>query len=97
LAGAGRYSLRVFVLFSIVGRMIWTAAYLGLGYGFGVAIEAEAEFPNSLSGLLVSLVVLAVLGFMLHRNPKPPRSPASFWIIQGGAARVWHLSRGRME
>jgi membrane-associated protein len=68
LAGAGRYRLRVFVLFSIVGRMIWTSAYLGLGYGFGVAIEAAADFPNGLSGLLVSLVILVALGFMIQRN-----------------------------
>jgi membrane protein DedA with SNARE-associated domain len=68
LAGAGRYRLRVFLLFSIVGRMIWTSAYLGLGYGFGVAIEAAADFPSSLSGLLTSLAILAGLGFMLYRN-----------------------------
>lgn len=58
----------VFLLFSIVGRMIWTSAYLGLGYGFGVAIEAAADFTSSLSGLLASLAVLAGLGFMLYRN-----------------------------
>jgi len=60
--------VRVFLLCSIVGRMIWTSAYLGLGYGFGVAIEAAADFPNSLSGLLASLAILAGLGFMLCRN-----------------------------
>ena len=49
--------MRVFLLFSIVGRMIWTSADLGLGYGFGVAIEAAADFPNSVRGLLVSLVI----------------------------------------
>jgi membrane protein DedA with SNARE-associated domain len=68
LAGAGRYRLRVFLLFSILGRMIWASAYLGLGYGFGVAIEAAADFPSSLSGFLISLAVLAALGFMLYRN-----------------------------
>jgi hypothetical protein len=42
--------------------------YLSLGYGFGVAIEAAANFTNSLSGLLVSLLVLTALGFMIQRN-----------------------------
>lgn len=69
LAGAGRYRLRVFLLFSILGRMIWTSAYLGLGYSFGVAIEAAADFPSNLSGLLASLAILVGLGFMLYRNP----------------------------
>jgi membrane protein DedA with SNARE-associated domain len=51
-----------------VGRLIWSSAYLSLGYVFGVAIEASADFTSSLSGLLVSLVVLTGLGFMIHRH-----------------------------
>jgi membrane protein DedA with SNARE-associated domain len=68
LAGASRYRLRLFLPFAIVGRLIWSSAYLSLGYGFGVAIEAAADFTSSLGGLLVSLVVVAALGFMIHRN-----------------------------
>jgi membrane protein DedA with SNARE-associated domain len=68
LAGAGRYRLQVFLLFSILGRMIWTSAYLGLGYSFGVAIEAAADFPSNLSGFLASLAILVGLGFILYRN-----------------------------
>jgi len=68
LAGASRYRLRLFLPFAIVGRVIWTSAYLGLGYGFGVAIEAAATFTSNLGGLLVSLVVLAGLEFMIHRD-----------------------------
>ena len=68
LAGASRYWLRVFLLFSILGRTIWTSAYLGLGYGFGVAIEAAADFPSNLSGLLASLALLAGLGFLIYRD-----------------------------
>jgi len=68
VAGASRYRLRLFLPFAIVGRVIWTSAYLGLGYGFGVAIEAAATFTSNLGGLLVSLVVLAGLGFMIQRD-----------------------------
>lgn len=68
LAGATRYRLRLFLPFAIVGRLIWSSAYLSLGYVFGVAIEAAADFTSSLSGLLVSLVILAALGFMIHRD-----------------------------
>ena len=68
LAGASRYRLRLFLPFAIVGRLIWSSAYLSLGYVFGVAIEAAADFTSSLSGLLVSLVILAALGFMIRRN-----------------------------
>ena len=68
LAGASRYALRVFLPFAIVGRLIWTSAYLGLGYGFGVVFEASADFLSSLSILLAALAALAGLGFMLYRN-----------------------------
>ena len=68
LAGAGRYRLRLFLPFARVGRLIWTSAYLCLGYGFGVAIEAAADFTSNMSGLLISLMVLAGLGFMIYRN-----------------------------
>jgi membrane-associated protein len=68
LAGASRYRLRAFLAFAIVGRLIWTLAYLGLGYGFGIVLEASADFLSSLSVLLVSLAALAGLGFMTYRN-----------------------------
>ena len=68
LAGAGRYRFRVFLPFAIVGRLIWTLAYLGLGYGFAVVLEASADFISSLSVLLLALAALGVLGFMIHRD-----------------------------
>ena len=68
LAGAGRYRLRVFLPFVIVGRLIWTLGYLGLGYGFAVVLEASADFLSSLSVLLLALAALAVLGFMIRRD-----------------------------
>lgn len=68
LAGASRYGLLVFLSFAIVGRLIWTSVYLGLGYAFGTGIDTAVEFPNSLSGFLASLVALAGLGLMLYRD-----------------------------
>jgi membrane protein DedA with SNARE-associated domain len=50
LAGASRYRLRLFLPFAIVGRLIWSSMYLGLGYGFGVAIEAAADLPAAWAG-----------------------------------------------
>ena len=64
LAGASRYRLDAFVVFTITGRVIWTSAYLGLGYGVGSNLEAAAGFLTNLSLLLVSLAVLVALGFV---------------------------------
>jgi membrane protein DedA with SNARE-associated domain len=72
LAGASCYRLRLFLPFAIVGRLIWSTAYLSLGYGFGVAIEAAADFTSNLGGVLVSLLILAALGLMIRRNQSQP-------------------------
>jgi membrane protein DedA with SNARE-associated domain len=68
LAGAGRYSLHRFLPLDVVGRVIWTSAYLGLGYTLGVGIDAAADFLSNLSGLLISLAVLAGLGLLVYRD-----------------------------
>jgi membrane protein DedA with SNARE-associated domain len=68
LAGAGRYSLRRFVPLDVVGRLVWTSAYLGLGYSLGVGIEAAADFLSNLSGLLISLAALTGLGVLVYRK-----------------------------
>jgi membrane protein DedA with SNARE-associated domain len=62
LAGASRYRLDAFVVFTIVGRLMWTTAYLGLGYGVGGDLEAAAGFLTNLSLFLVSLALLVALG-----------------------------------
>jgi membrane protein DedA with SNARE-associated domain len=77
LAGASRYALRVFLPFAIVGRLIWTSAYLGLGYGFGVVLEASADFVSNLSVLLLALGALAVLGFSINRNYAPHQTASA--------------------
>ena len=59
-AGINRYGLAPFVSFALVGRLIWTAAYLGLGYGIGGNIDAASQFLANLSGLIIALGVLVV-------------------------------------
>jgi hypothetical protein len=51
-----------------LGQLIRIFTYRAFGCEFGVTIEAAADFTGSLSGLLVSLLCLAALGFMLYRH-----------------------------
>ncbi|HSP49707.1 MAG TPA: DedA family protein [Pseudolabrys sp.] len=60
-AGISRYRLSHFLGFALLGRLIWTSAYLGLGYGIGNNIHAASQFLGNLSGLLIALGVLIVL------------------------------------
>jgi membrane protein DedA with SNARE-associated domain len=60
LAGLHRYRIFPFLTFDILGRIIWTVAYLGLGYALGGSIEAATDFLRNVTGLLLSLSVLAI-------------------------------------
>lgn len=75
LAGAGRYSLRRFLPLDVVGRVIWTSAYLGLGYSLGAGIEAAADFLSNVSGLLFSLTASVGLGLLIFRDQARLRTP----------------------
>ena len=58
LAGMSQYRLSKFLAIALVGRLIWTAGYLGLGYGIGADWEAAVGFLTNLSLMFLSLVVL---------------------------------------
>jgi membrane protein DedA with SNARE-associated domain len=80
LAGAAHYHLSEFIALTVLGRLIWTSAYLGLGYAIGADLEAAAGFLTNLSGLIVSLAVLAASwliasGRALATRRQDPASP----------------------
>jgi membrane protein DedA with SNARE-associated domain len=58
LAGISHFRFSKFLIIALAGRMIWAAAYLGLGYGIGADWEAAAGFLTNLSALLISSMLL---------------------------------------
>lgn len=62
LAGASRYRVSMFLAFTVVGRILWTFGYLGLGYAVGTSLDAAAGFLANLSIFLISLAVLTASG-----------------------------------
>ena len=64
LAGAARYQLSKFLAVAVAGRLMWAAAYLGLGYAVGSDLEAAAGFLTNLSFLLLFLSALAGSGLI---------------------------------
>ncbi|HEY6024609.1 MAG TPA: hypothetical protein VIV34_10590, partial [Pseudolabrys sp.] len=61
LAGIGRYPLPSFLGFALLGRVIWTSAYLGLGFAVGNNIDAASQFLANLSALLITVGVVIIL------------------------------------
>ncbi len=59
-SGVSRYRFARFLGYALVGRLIWTSAYLGLGFAVGSNIDAASQFLGNLSGLLIALGVLIV-------------------------------------
>ena len=68
LAGASRYPLQKFLLYSVAGRMIWTASYVGLGYFIGNDFVALSGFLGYLSMLLIAAALFAVSLYLLLRR-----------------------------
>lgn len=62
LAGLSHYRLPKFLAIALVGRLVWTAGYFGLGYGIGGDWEAATGFLTNVSVLLLLLVLLAAAG-----------------------------------
>ncbi len=64
LAGVARYRLSRFLGVAFAGRVLWAAAYLGLGAAVGSDLEAAAGFLTYLSLLLLLLTLLTISGLI---------------------------------
>lgn len=62
LAGISHFHLPKFLAIALVERVIWTAAYMGLGYTIGADWEAATGFLTNVSILLLSLMMLVGSG-----------------------------------
>jgi membrane-associated protein len=71
LAGISRYRFAAFLAFAIVGRVLWTGAYIGLGYYFGHDLDAASGFLANLTGLLISAGIGAAMVVFLVRGRQP--------------------------
>lgn len=61
-AGLSHYRLLKFLVTALIGRLVWTAGYFGLGYGIGGDWEAATGFLTNLSVLVLLSVLLAAAG-----------------------------------
>jgi membrane protein DedA with SNARE-associated domain len=71
--GLGR-SVPLFLASVVVGRAVWTTAYIGLGYVVAGNIEAAAEFLKNLTGLLLSTACAGGLMLYLRNERRTKRT-----------------------
>lgn len=60
LSGTTRYPFRKFLLFDVLGEMVWIFGYGGLGYLFGSQWEVVNEFLSNFGGAVLGVIVFIV-------------------------------------
>ena len=63
-AGVSRFHPFKFLAVAATGRLLWTAAYMGLGYLVGADLEAATSFLTNLSLLFLTLAVFVGSGVL---------------------------------
>lgn len=62
LGGMTGYRLSEVLAITLVGRLVWTAAYMGRGYGIGSDWQAATSFLMNLSILVLLLMLPLAAG-----------------------------------
>jgi membrane protein DedA with SNARE-associated domain len=77
-SGIAAYPWRRFLLWDVLGEVLWVILYLGIGYAFSNRVQAIAEILGNLTWATVGLIVTVILGWELLRyvRPKPEPNPS---------------------
>ena len=57
ISGTTRYPFRKFIMYDVMGEVIWIFGYGGLGYLFGSQWEVVNEFVSNFGGLVLGVIV----------------------------------------
>ena len=76
-SGIAAYPWRRFLLWDVLGELLWVILYVGIGYAFSNRVQTIAEILGNLSWVVVGLIVTVILGWQLVRYvlPKPQPDP----------------------
>lgn len=70
-SGMAAYPWRRFLLWDVLGEVIWVILYVSVGYAFSNRVQAISEILGNLTWVVVGLVVTAILGWQLMRYVRP--------------------------
>jgi membrane-associated protein len=76
-SGILAYPWRRFLLWDLLGDVLWVLLYVGIGYAFSNRVQAIAEILGNLAWVIVGLIVTAILGWQLRRSVNAKEQPNS--------------------
>ena len=62
-SGIAGYPWRSFLLWDVLGEVLWVVLYVTLGYVFSDRVQAMAEILGNLAWVVVGLIVAVILGW----------------------------------
>ncbi len=66
-SGIAAYPWRRFLVWDVLGQIVWVVLYVILGYIFSDRVQAIAEILGNLAWVVVGLIVAIILGWKLVR------------------------------
>lgn len=73
-SGITGYPWRRFVLWSVLGELLWVVLYVMLGYLFSDRVQYIAEILGNLAWVILGLMVSLILGWKVMRYLRPAGS-----------------------
>jgi membrane protein DedA with SNARE-associated domain len=70
-SGIAAYPWKRFLLWDVLGEVLWVVLYVLLGYIFSNRVQAIAEILGNLAWVFVGLIVAVILGWKLVRQRQP--------------------------
>jgi len=64
-SGIASYSWPRFVLWDVLGEILWVVLYVMLGYTFSDRVQAIAEILGNLAWVILGLIVVVILGWKI--------------------------------
>ncbi len=74
-SGIAGYPWQRFLLWDVLGQVLWVVLYVILGYIFSDRVQALAEILGNLAWVIIGLVVAVILGWKLVRYVRSDNSP----------------------
>lgn len=70
-SGIAEYPWRHFILWDVLGQVLWVVLYVTLGYIFSRRVESIADILGNLAWLILGLIVVVILGRKILRYLRP--------------------------